>query len=71
MVIWPRIGVTRRLIAVEAERLMGYPANHTKAILTLGLSPKEAERRRLSLLGSAWHLSVAKNGVDVTLWIEP
>ena len=39
---------------------MGYQPGHTAAALTFGLDPKDAEGRRLTLLGRAWHLDVAK-----------
>ena len=55
-----RTGNERRLIAVESERLMGYREHHTAVVLTLGLEPKDLERKRISLLGHAWHLSVAQ-----------
>ena len=59
-----RIGVARRLAAVASERLMGYESNHPAAILALGFVPREVERKRLSLLGNAWQLDVAR------FWIQ-
>ena len=60
LVVCKRTGVARRLAAVESERLMGYAPNRTAAILALGLGPREAERKRLNLLGNAWQLDVTR-----------
>lgn len=47
-------GKLRRLIAVEEERLMGFPTHFTAPMLQLRLQDFEYEHRRRSLLGNSW-----------------
>ncbi len=47
-------GKLRRLIALEEERLMGFPAHFTAPLLQLKLKDFEYEHRRRSLLGNSW-----------------
>jgi len=44
----------RRLLAVEEERLMGFPPHYTAPLLQLDLKDYEFEHRRRSLLGNSW-----------------
>ena len=55
----PREGATsRRMIAVEMERLHMYDTNHTAAVAQLHEDPRVIESKRISLLGTSWHLGV-------------
>jgi hypothetical protein len=51
-------GILRRLIAIEEERIMGFPTHFTAPILQLSLRDFEYEHRRRSLLGNSWSIFV-------------
>ena len=48
----------RRLSTEEEERLQGFQTGYTMPVKGLTTNPVELERRRKSLLGNAWQISV-------------
>ena len=58
----------RRLVAVEEERLSGFPSNYTKPCKSVtGNDAKSLERSRKSLLGNAWTLPQAAFWVRICI----
>ena len=51
-------GNMRRLLAVEEERMMGFPAHYTSPLLQVRMQDHLYEHKRKSLLGNAWNVFV-------------
>ena len=68
-----RRGTKRRLTAEEEEKMQGMQVGTTAAVIPTARSSTEAERRRKSLLGNAWHVQVATFCLQALLapWLVP